>query len=55
MTAEVKRNPDYTTERIKLPMPDLTLQHVDESVSDNKDTFPENLHVGFGIYITEEV
>lgn len=39
MTAEVKRNPDYTTESIKLPMPDLTFQHVDGSDSDKKKIF----------------
>lgn len=39
MTAEVKRNPDYTTESIKLPMQDLTFQHVDESDSDKKKYF----------------
>lgn len=55
MTAEVKRNPDYTAERIKLPMPDLTFQYVDESVSDKKGIFPENLHLSPGIYVTEEV
>lgn len=55
MTAKVKRNSDYTAEGIKLPMPDLTFQHVDESVSDKNDIFPENLHVSLGTYITEEV
>lgn len=36
MTEEVKRSPDYTAERIELPMPDLTFKHVDESVSDKR-------------------
>lgn len=55
MTAEVKRNPDYTAERIKLPTPDLTFQHVDESASDKKDIFPQNLHGSLGTYIIEKV
>lgn len=55
MTEEVKRSPDYIAERIELPMPDLTFKHVDESVSDKKDIFPEILHVSLNTYITEVV